>query len=166
MKMTCGEMFWSIKEHFLTRLISKPLHNRRTNLRESRASTCWHAVFLPSHCRRWHSWSSPSHTHTHARTRSNTHHTSSPLYPSILHVHDGVRTAKEKLWSLFVSLSFSPPPTSLTLGGVETRPPYRARLFCLSNSKRAQPYRFFFPSLSVSLPSFPPFSSHRACIFN
>lgn len=89
-------------------------------------------------------------THAHARTRSNTHHTSSPLYPSILHVRDGVRTAKEKLWSLFVSLSFSPPPTSLTLGGVETRPPHRARLFCLSNSKRAQPCLFF--SLSLCIP--------------
>lgn len=163
-KMTCGGMFWSIKEHFLTQLISKPLHNRSTNLRESRAYTCWHAVFLPSHCRRWHSWSSPSHMHTRAHGQTHITPLLLCIHPSCMCATESEQQRKNSGLSLFLYLSLLHPLHSLSV--VLKHVLLTERVSSASPTRNALNPAFFFPSLSVSLPSFPPFSSHRACIFN
>lgn len=101
--------------------VKHALLSETTNLRASRVYICWQAAFLPSHWLRWHIWT-PQLTHSHGQTWSDISHTSFLPYPSILRVCILSRTARTKTLPTLVSF----PPTSLTLGSVETRPPHRA----------------------------------------
>lgn len=97
-----------------------------------------------------------AHRHSHGQTWTVISHTSSALYPSILRVYTRGRTARIKTLPTLVSL----PPTSLTLGGVETRPPHRA----LNSIYSILPFSLSFITRFLSL--FYPFHLHIDCIFN
>lgn len=102
----------SVNNQTLTKSSRCSEHTHSTNLRESVAYICGHAVFLPSQRLRWHNWSSPIHTHTHtgALTWPNTPLTSQ-LFSTVsvrLACAPPIRNSMEKHFQ-HLSLSLSHP---------------------------------------------------------